>query len=323
MEIIIGKGSESAAVEDVQRRLAKLEYDLGEEGVSGEFNERTLAAVRSFREDYGLPEGDVIDTMAWVALVDATFTLGDRTLYLRMPYFHGNDVATLQNILNILGFSCGPEDSIFGAYTESAVREFQSNMGVDPDGIVGASTVMALKRLHRAWTDKSPVDSNLAGIGFSRAAEVLEDNAVCFYGMDSASREIAARISNLAFATTTRSRFVSADMLSSAPDPGMLMVEIRCGGDAVSEGNPVLVFDSPQTLAMRMKMAIQQVSSASGGDKRIVVMADIPEDDPGRIKEAAQEAGLRESAFEDPKIFKRNMVQHYAIIILDAICSAL
>ena len=323
METIVGKNSEGAAIEDVQRRLAKLGYELGDQGVDGVFSPLTAAAVKAFRADRGLPEGEDIDAMAWAALVDATFTLGDRTLYLRMPHFHGNDVATLQNILNILGFSCGPEDSIFGVYTEGAVREFQTNAGIEPDGIVGMATVMALTRLHRAWNDKSPVDRTMAVTGFSRAATVLEDNDVCFYGTDAASREIAARISNLAFATTSRSRFVSADMLSTAPGADVLMVEIRTGGTTPTDGTPAVVFDTPEVLDRRVKTALASLSARGAGGKRIIVVADIPESDPELIRKTARDAGLRESSLEDPRTVRRNMVQHYAIIILDAICGSL
>ena len=126
-----------AAVEDVQQRLAALGY-LREEQVTGTYGEVTANAVRAFCQKEGIPEVDCVDDKVWAALVDAGFHLGDRTLYLRMPYFHGNDVVELQRALGALGFACGAEDGIFGAYTELALRKFQMNMGLFSDGIAGA-----------------------------------------------------------------------------------------------------------------------------------------------------------------------------------------
>lgn len=80
----------------------------------------TCDAVRMFRQSEGLPPGDFVDERTWSALVDASFSLGDRMLYLRMPHFHGADVRSLQKILEVLGFVVGRSDGIFGAHTERA-----------------------------------------------------------------------------------------------------------------------------------------------------------------------------------------------------------
>ncbi len=304
----IFEGCTGAAVEDVQRRLTKLGYDLGEQGIDGVFGEGTRMAVRRFRSDKGMSDGDTIDALTWAALVDASFELGDRTLYLKMPYFHGNDVAQLQQALSILGFGCGPQDSIFGAYTEKAVRDFQANMGIDPDGIVGMATCNAIERLHWAYKDKSPMGVDDGMLAFSRAVEVLENSPICIYGTDEITREIASRVANLAFATTSLSRLSSADSLSGTPSEEMVLVEI--GTDVLPEpdGVPVVVFENARDLARRFKIAVSSLSSApSSVRKRIVVRiaADRLEDD-----------------VEDIDGDLRNLIQHFAIQILDAICFA-
>lgn len=46
----------------------------------------------------------------------------------------GNDVKTLQSKLNLMA------DGIFGPLTQEAVKEFQRNNGLTPDGIVGTKT---------------------------------------------------------------------------------------------------------------------------------------------------------------------------------------
>ena len=124
----IKRNDTGAAVEDVQQRLVTAGF-LAEDAVTGVFDDATVAAVRAFRKQEGLPDSDEVDGKTWAALVDASYHLGDRTLYLRMPYFHGNDVAELQNALGALGFACGGADGIFGAYTEDALRTFGSRLG--------------------------------------------------------------------------------------------------------------------------------------------------------------------------------------------------
>ena len=133
-----------SAVEDVQKRLRILGYELTPDG---EFGEKTRAAVSAFRQAEGLPQGAEVDEDTWHALVDATFALGDRMLYLRVPHFHGHDVRELQNILAVLGFVLGETDGIFGAHTERALREFQSSVGLNGDGIAGTTTFDAISRL--------------------------------------------------------------------------------------------------------------------------------------------------------------------------------
>ena len=87
----IAQGDEGAAVEDVQQRLSTV--GLLEAGdADGVFGPQTAKAVRAFRERSSLESGDEVDEKTWSALVDASYHIGDRTLYLRMPYFHGHDV---------------------------------------------------------------------------------------------------------------------------------------------------------------------------------------------------------------------------------------
>ncbi len=56
----------------------------------------------------------------------------------------GADVRRLQVILNELGISSGRADGIFGRLTAAAVRGFQLDVGISPDGLVGSATRVAL-----------------------------------------------------------------------------------------------------------------------------------------------------------------------------------
>lgn len=295
---IIREQATGAAVEDVQQRLSVIGF-LAPEAVDGVFGPDTAAAVRAFREDAGLPEGDFVDEKAWSALVDASYRIGDRTLYLRMPYFHGRDVLELQQALGALGFPCGHEDGIFGAYTEEAVRKFQRNMGLPSDGIVGAYTFMAIHNLRHSWEGKPPLSMQV-NLGFARAADVLERHALCLFGTDGFTRQVASRMSNLSVATNPASKIVSADSLLVAPTEGMLLVHIVLPSEKALPNVPRVSFESDETLALRLSQALE--AAVSHVPARVAIEL------PG---ETWQDAGEGRSA------------QHYAITLLDALCAAL
>lgn len=287
-----------AAVEDVQQRLATIGL-LDQTNVDGIFGQRTAEAVRSFCVQAQLPSSDEVTGKVWSALVDASFCLGDRTLYLRMPHFHGRDVMELQQALGALGFACGAHDSIFGAYTELALRKFQLNLGLPSDGIAGAYTYAAIRNLHHSWEGKEAVHGAIH-LGFARAADVLEHNALCLFGTDEFTRSVASRMSNLALATSPASKIVSADSLLVAPDHDMLLVHIVLPGEATVESVPRVSFDEENTLTLRLETAI--------GVADIMAPSRIAIELPGTVWE---DAGAGRSA------------QHFAIALLDSLCSAL
>ena len=296
---IIKRNDTGPAVEDVQQRLVAAGC-MDAHDVDGVFGEHTADAVRAFRERAGLANGDVIDEKTWSALVDASFHMGDRTLYLRMPYFHGNDVLELQQSLGALGFSCGHEDGIFGAYTEDAVRKFQQNMGLPTDGIVGAFTFAAIRNLHHSWEGKKPIQAQV-NLGFARAADVLERHAICLFGTCGFTRSVAARMSNLALATNPSSKILSADSLLVRPDEKMLLVHIVLPGDSAAvEDAPRVTFEAEDTLALRLSQAIGAAYARTPSRCTIVL--------PGTVWYGAGE---------------ERSAQHYAITLLDALCSAL
>jgi N-acetylmuramoyl-L-alanine amidase len=139
-------GDKGAAVADLQ-------YRLGEVGLpcppdpDGLFGAGTAAAVEAFQHRRGLRVDGVCGRQTWGALVEAGFRLGDRFLYLHAPMFRGDDVADLQQRLSALGFDTGRVDGIFGVLTSSALADFQRNVSLPVDGILGASTLRELKRV--------------------------------------------------------------------------------------------------------------------------------------------------------------------------------
>ncbi|MEO5974581.1 MAG: peptidoglycan-binding protein [Ilumatobacteraceae bacterium] len=59
----------------------------------------------------------------------------------------GDDVASLQHQLAKLGFDCGRVDGILGPQSVHALRDFQANFGLSPDGICGSETLRALDQV--------------------------------------------------------------------------------------------------------------------------------------------------------------------------------
>ena len=287
-----------ATVEDVQQRLAVIGL-LDASEVDGEFGDRTAAAVWAFCERACLPVSDEVTDKVWSALVDASFQLGDRTLYLRMPHFHGHDVLELQHALGALGFACGETDGIFGAFTELALRKFQLNLGLPSDGIAGAYTYAAIRNLHHSWEGKEAVHGS-SHLGFARAADVLERNALCLFGTKDFTRSVASRMSNLALATNPASKIVSADSLLVAPDQSMLLVHIVLSEERTDTSVPRVSYEDEETLSLRLEAAIGVAEEVE--PSRIAIEL------PGTIWE---DAGEGRSA------------QHFAIALLDALCSAL
>ena len=293
----IKKNDSGAAVEDVQRRLVKASY-LAEDQVTGTFGAETENAVLSLCRDCGIEPRAEVDNAVWTKLVDASFELGDRNLFLRVPFFHGADVRTLQEALSALGFSCGIADGIFGVHTEDALRRFQLNMGLPTDGIAGAFTFRALLHLQHSWKGKDSF-SPVPRLGFARAAQVLESNLICLFGTSEFTRSVAARMSNLALATTPASKVTSADSLLVAPDESMYFVQILVGNEKPASTVPTVDFVDEESLPDRVGQALM---ATEGHQRRIAVR--LPE-------EGWEDAGADRSA------------QHYAIVLLDALCSGL
>ncbi|MFN2590002.1 MAG: N-acetylmuramoyl-L-alanine amidase [Actinomycetota bacterium] len=142
----IGPGARGEDVRDVQARLGALGYRIDPDE-HGEFGETTVLAVRTFQNQRQLLVDGLVGEDTWQELVEASHSLGDRILYLRLPHYRGDDVRDLQRWLNLLGFDAGREDGIFGERTDRAVRDFQKNVGLAGDGIVGAVTLSALTRV--------------------------------------------------------------------------------------------------------------------------------------------------------------------------------
>lgn len=291
-------GDRGSAVEDVQRRLLLLGYDLGPTGVDGVLLGDTIAAISQFQADRGLRSDGVVGDTTWAALVDATFTLGDRTLYLRVPHFHGRDVKVLQQALSVLGFSTAP-DGIFGARTDRALREFQLNVALLADGILGPDTVAALQNLKHLWEGKHPRALIAESRGEIANARILEHVHIDLRPDDASSAELAARIANLAFALTENAQLsLLARGERPAKDASVLVRLVGNGTDLALPGVPLVLVGDDRTDALASRMRTALVASDARPRE---VLVDVSTAVGGEEREA----------------------QKAAVLLLDALCAAL
>ena len=257
----ITRGMTGPAVEDVQSRLAGLGYAIAaDEVAAGSFGDTTAEAVRAFRASESLEAGDQVDLACWSKLVDASYRLGDRTLYLRLPNFHGADVRTLQEALNALGFSCGEADGCFGPHTEAGLQQFQENVGLFADGMAFQDTFNYIKRLHHVWEGKPSVSEAEVRTGFARAAGVLERTRIAVVGEDPIARNVASRMWNIASATTENSGFVLCD--DEPPAEGDLVLELASDDlPADAEPRATIVLAKCGSLSRRIRTAFEAAPS--------------------------------------------------------------
>ncbi|HEY2694541.1 MAG TPA: N-acetylmuramoyl-L-alanine amidase [Pseudonocardiaceae bacterium] len=112
------------------------------------FDQAIEHAVRTFQQQRGLITDGVVGPATFRALRDATYHLGGRPLaYLVSAPMTGDDVFALQEKLLELGYDAGRADGTFGPQIEKALRNFQRDYGLVPDGICGPATVRSLRQL--------------------------------------------------------------------------------------------------------------------------------------------------------------------------------
>jgi N-acetylmuramoyl-L-alanine amidase len=157
------RGDTGHAVAEIRAKLSQLGLLSDSEATDlldpagARFDDATDRAIRSFQQQRGISVDGVVGPLTYRALEEARWRLGDRILfYVPARLMAGDDVAALQQRLMDMGFDCGRVDGLFGVETEQALREFQRNVGVRPDGTCGPATLKALNQLTRTVVGGRP-----------------------------------------------------------------------------------------------------------------------------------------------------------------------
>ena len=122
----------------LQQDLADAGYFEGE--VDGVYGPETVEAVKALQEANGLPQTGTVDKATDAALraeLEAAGTAADQE--------STTTTAALQQTLKLAGYWDGPVDGQWSDELTEALKEFQTDLGVEPTGEVDAATVAAFE----------------------------------------------------------------------------------------------------------------------------------------------------------------------------------
>ena len=134
----------------VQSAMEALGYYSDE--IDGIYGPATVAAVKKFQTDAGLPATGYVDQPTATALGSALLAKGGDVAQLSIAY-----TAAVQSTLKLAGFWSGPIDGRWTDELTGALKAFQSSLGVEPTGVVDSATLSAV---HTKIADaKAPASS--------------------------------------------------------------------------------------------------------------------------------------------------------------------
>ena len=129
---------EAQATQWVSDYVTALQTDLRNAGfysgdIDGIYGPATIAAVEQLQEQAGLPVTGLMDPATQRALADL---LGQQ---------ESAQTAALQGILTATGHYSGPIDGIWSPEVEEALKALQTELGVEPTGVIDAETLRAFE----------------------------------------------------------------------------------------------------------------------------------------------------------------------------------
>ncbi|MCU1663247.1 MAG: cell wall hydrolase/autolysin [Pseudonocardia sp.] len=156
---LLRRGDSGPAVVEIRSTLRR--FGLLGDGAGGpgddRFDDPVEQAVRAFQQQRGLITDGIVGPATYRALREAGWSLGDRMLALMISApMSGDDVVALQERLLELGYDPGRPGGVFDEQTEAALRKFQREYGLVPDGLCGPATLRSLRQLGRKVTGGRP-----------------------------------------------------------------------------------------------------------------------------------------------------------------------
>jgi peptidoglycan hydrolase-like protein with peptidoglycan-binding domain len=137
-------------VEELQKQLKLLGYNIGR--ADGKFGSGTREAVAKFQAEEGLEVTRFMDQATWEHL----------QTYVTGPFIHKEqvNVKNVQLALRKAGYNPGKVDGQMGTGTRNAIKSFQKDNGLAPDGRLGLKTMKAL--LPHVIVRAPPVSADLS-----------------------------------------------------------------------------------------------------------------------------------------------------------------
>lgn len=139
----------SAYTSALQQDLTDAGYYSG--GVDGIYGPMTVAAVEALQTANELPVTGTVDRATADALQEELIALGDAEAEASLA-----TTAAVQQTLKLLGFWDGPVDGKWSPELTEAVKEFQTELGVEPTGEVDAATIAAFEKALEAIKNPAP-----------------------------------------------------------------------------------------------------------------------------------------------------------------------
>jgi murein L,D-transpeptidase YcbB/YkuD len=134
----------------LQSALTTAGYHEGE--IDGVYGPATVEAVERLQADAGLPVTGLVDRATAEALDEAVTAAGGDAAAAELAH-----TAALQTVLTVTGHWTGPIDGEWTDALTAALQAFQTDLGVEPTGVIDPATIAAAQRaLEEARTPATP-----------------------------------------------------------------------------------------------------------------------------------------------------------------------
>ncbi|TDT17182.1 ABC-type branched-subunit amino acid transport system substrate-binding protein [Ilumatobacter fluminis] len=141
-------------IADMQTALTELGYYAGP--IDGQMNDEFAAAIAAFQTDNGLEPTGELDAATIAAIQQA---LGENPILTAT-------ITEVQQLLTELGYYTGPIDGLWSEALSDAIKAFQTDLGVEPTGILDAATLQAIYQAGaNSGGDQPPASTTTTTIG--------------------------------------------------------------------------------------------------------------------------------------------------------------